>query len=153
MGKIVIMTTHYMDEAEHLGDRVAIMSHGKLKTCGTPLFLKNKFSDAYLIEVTKMDQAADLQELTDILNTNLAKTGCDEPIRVSINEAGHELFTVPKAIDQQFFSLFREIDQRKSQLNIGDYLVRTSSLEEVFIQIGENEKKEIAATVNIDGPK
>jgi ATP-binding cassette subfamily A (ABC1) protein 2 len=43
-----------MDEAEELGDRVAIMSHGTLKTCGSPLFLKNKFSDeAFLIEIAK----------------------------------------------------------------------------------------------------
>lgn len=53
LGKIIIMTTHYMDEAEELGDRVAIMSYGTLKTCGSPLFLKNKFSDAFLIEIVK----------------------------------------------------------------------------------------------------
>ena len=53
--KIIIMTTHYMDEAEYLGDRVAIMSHGKLKTCGSSLFLKNKFSDDFIIEVKKRD--------------------------------------------------------------------------------------------------
>jgi ABC-type multidrug transport system ATPase subunit len=29
-GKIIILTTHFMDEAEYLGDRIAIMSHGKL---------------------------------------------------------------------------------------------------------------------------
>ena len=46
---VMILTTHYMDEAEFLGDRVAIMSKGKLKTCGTPLFLKNKFSDEFLM--------------------------------------------------------------------------------------------------------
>jgi len=41
--RIIILTTHYMDEAEVLADRVAIMSKGKLVTCGTPLFLKNKY--------------------------------------------------------------------------------------------------------------
>lgn len=39
-GKIIILTTHYMDEADALGDRIAIMSKGKLKTCGSSLFLK-----------------------------------------------------------------------------------------------------------------
>eukprot|EP00352_Strombidinopsis_acuminata_P005572 CAMPEP_0176369146 /NCGR_PEP_ID=MMETSP0126-20121128/23087_1 /TAXON_ID=141414 ORGANISM="Strombidinopsis acuminatum, Strain SPMC142" /NCGR_SAMPLE_ID=MMETSP0126 /ASSEMBLY_ACC=CAM_ASM_000229 /LENGTH=86 /DNA_ID=CAMNT_0017727673 /DNA_START=1572 /DNA_END=1832 /DNA_ORIENTATION=- len=41
--RIVILTTHYMDEAEVLGDRVAIMSQGKLVCCGSSLFLKNKY--------------------------------------------------------------------------------------------------------------
>ena len=33
--KIIILSTHYMDEAEILADRVAIMSKGSLQTCGT----------------------------------------------------------------------------------------------------------------------
>jgi ABC-type multidrug transport system ATPase subunit len=41
---IVILTTHYMDEAEALADRVAIISNGKLQTCGSSLFLKDKYS-------------------------------------------------------------------------------------------------------------
>ena len=38
--RIIILTTHYMDEAEVLADRVAIMSKGKLVCCGSSLFLK-----------------------------------------------------------------------------------------------------------------
>lgn len=38
--RIIILTTHYMDEAEMLADRVAIMSKGKLVCCGSSLFLK-----------------------------------------------------------------------------------------------------------------
>jgi len=38
--KIIILTTHYMDEADELGDRIAVMVKGKLKCCGTSLFLK-----------------------------------------------------------------------------------------------------------------
>ena len=41
--KIIILTTHYMDEADELGDRIAIMSKGQLKCCGSSLFLKKKF--------------------------------------------------------------------------------------------------------------
>ncbi|VDO93259.1 unnamed protein product [Schistosoma curassoni] len=32
-----------MDEADHLGDRIAIMAGGELKCCGSPLFLKAKY--------------------------------------------------------------------------------------------------------------
>ena len=47
--RIVILTTHYMDEAEVLGDRVAIVSHGELQCCGSSLFLKNKYSNGFFI--------------------------------------------------------------------------------------------------------
>jgi ABC-type multidrug transport system ATPase subunit len=42
-GRIIILTTHYMDEADILGDRIAIMAEGKLRCAGLSLFLKNKF--------------------------------------------------------------------------------------------------------------
>ncbi len=36
LGKTVVLTTHYLDEAEHLADRVAILSHGRIQVVGTP---------------------------------------------------------------------------------------------------------------------
>lgn len=50
--KIIILTTHYMDEAEELGDRIAIMSKGKLKCCGSSLFLKKKYGLGTILEIT-----------------------------------------------------------------------------------------------------
>lgn len=41
--RIVILTTHFMDEADFLGDRIAIMGEGVLKCCGSSVFLKNKY--------------------------------------------------------------------------------------------------------------
>ena len=49
--RIVILTTHYMDEAEQLADRVAIISNGSLQVCGSTLFLKNKYGSGFFIEV------------------------------------------------------------------------------------------------------
>ena len=50
-GRTVILTTHHMDEADVLGDRIAIMAEGVVKCCGTPLFLKNKYGrfDAFIL--------------------------------------------------------------------------------------------------------
>jgi ATP-binding cassette, subfamily A (ABC1), member 3 len=42
-GRIIILTTHYMDEADVLGDRVGIMNEGELVCLGSPLFLKGRF--------------------------------------------------------------------------------------------------------------
>eukprot|EP00351_Strombidinopsis_sp_SopsisLIS2011_P002294 CAMPEP_0116873026 /NCGR_PEP_ID=MMETSP0463-20121206/3979_1 /TAXON_ID=181622 /ORGANISM="Strombidinopsis sp, Strain SopsisLIS2011" /LENGTH=74 /DNA_ID=CAMNT_0004514241 /DNA_START=2075 /DNA_END=2299 /DNA_ORIENTATION=+ len=53
--RIVIMTTHYMDEAEVLGDRVAIMSKGSLVCCGSSLFLKNRYGKGFYLEIEKND--------------------------------------------------------------------------------------------------
>lgn len=51
--RIVILTTHNMDEADLLGDRVGIMSHGRLACLGTPSFLKQRFGCGYKLLLKK----------------------------------------------------------------------------------------------------
>ena len=40
---IILLTTHYMDEADTIGDRVAVMSAGVAQCCGGPTFLKTAY--------------------------------------------------------------------------------------------------------------
>ena len=49
----ILLTTHYMEEAEHLSDRVAIMREGEIKTVGTPAEIieksgKKTFEEAFV---------------------------------------------------------------------------------------------------------
>lgn len=45
-----------MDEADVLGDRIAIISNGQLRCCGTPLFLKNNLGEGYHLYIVKDDK-------------------------------------------------------------------------------------------------
>ena len=47
-----------MDEAEFLADRVAVISKGVLKICGTTSFLKRSYGQCYYLEVEQTDQQA-----------------------------------------------------------------------------------------------
>lgn len=53
--RTIILSTHYMDEAELLSDRIAIISQGKLCRCGSPLFLKSNFGSGYYLTVVKRE--------------------------------------------------------------------------------------------------
>lgn len=53
LGRTILLSTHHMDEADLLGDRIAIISHGKLQCCGSPLFLKSTYGDGYKLTVVK----------------------------------------------------------------------------------------------------
>ena len=45
--RVILLATHFMDEADILADRKAIISKGKLKCVGSSLFLKNRFGIGY----------------------------------------------------------------------------------------------------------
>ncbi|NXS50705.1 ABCA1 protein, partial [Balaeniceps rex] len=55
-GHTIILSTHYMDEAELLGDRTAIISQGRLCCCGSPLFLKARLGTGYHLTLVKREQ-------------------------------------------------------------------------------------------------
>ncbi|XP_030623464.1 retinal-specific phospholipid-transporting ATPase ABCA4a [Chanos chanos] len=52
-GRTVILSTHHMDEADLLSDRVAIISQGRLHCCGSPLFLKNSFGAGFYLTLVR----------------------------------------------------------------------------------------------------
>lgn len=52
-GRVIVLTTHFMDEADFLGDRVAIISHGILRCAGSSLFLKSRLGVGYLATMVK----------------------------------------------------------------------------------------------------
>ena len=51
--KIILLTTHYMDEADILGDRIGIMTQGKMTCLGSSMFLKSKFGFGYVMTIIK----------------------------------------------------------------------------------------------------
>ncbi|KAF1650390.1 ATP-binding cassette sub-family A member 10, partial [Eudyptes chrysocome] len=63
-----ILTTHYMEEAEAVCDRVAIMVSGQLRCIGSIQYLKNKFGKGYLLEIKVMDP-----ERTDLLHAEILR--------------------------------------------------------------------------------
>lgn len=67
-----------MDEAEELGDRIAIMSKGKLKCCGSSMFLKNKYKLGFILELQILDRSRNFDELRALL-TNHMKDVLIEP--------------------------------------------------------------------------
>lgn len=59
----MILTTHYMDEADILGDRIGIMAGGKLVCVGSSLFLKGRYGVGYNVTMVKKNKDANEQIL------------------------------------------------------------------------------------------
>jgi ABC-type multidrug transport system ATPase subunit len=66
-GRVILLTTHFMDEADLLGDRVAIMADGRLCCCGSSLFLKKHYGVGYTMVVVKREQTDDSASLVALV--------------------------------------------------------------------------------------
>ena len=56
-----MLSTHHMDEADILCDRIAIMSSGSIVCCGSSLFLKSLYGEGYHLKVVKRSVDEDSQ--------------------------------------------------------------------------------------------
>ena len=61
-GRTIVLSTHHLDEADLLSDRLAIISSGELKCIGTTMYLKHKYGEGYNL-IVELTSKADEQEL------------------------------------------------------------------------------------------
>ncbi|XP_057706240.1 phospholipid-transporting ATPase ABCA1-like isoform X2 [Corythoichthys intestinalis] len=188
-GRTIILSTHHMDEADILGDRIAIISHGKLCCAGSSLFLKNQLGTGYYLTLVKKDPEPSLgsygnssgtvsfakKDESGSVSSSDAGLGSEQesdavtvengrpasvceapPVDTSqvsglitrhipaarmVEDLGHELtFVLPysAAKDGAFVELFREMDEKLSELNVSSYGVSDTSLEEIFLKVAED---------------
>ena len=52
----IILTTHFMDEADLLGDRIAIINNGRLVCVGSSIFLRARFGNGYYLTLVRQDE-------------------------------------------------------------------------------------------------
>jgi ATP-binding cassette subfamily A (ABC1) protein 3 len=72
--RIVVLTTHFMDEADFLGDRIGIMGEGKLICCGSSVFLKNKFGVGYNLTLVKEDTNVDSTPILNLVHAAIPES-------------------------------------------------------------------------------
>ncbi|CAG9126342.1 unnamed protein product [Plutella xylostella] len=135
-GKVLLLTTHFMDEADILGDRKAVISKGRVRCAGTSLFLKNKFGIGYHLTLV-LDGACREHQITRMVRGHV-------PRAEKARRHGRELsYILPHYAAHLFPPLFHaiehEIRERTNRLGITSYGVSMTTLEEVFLSLeGEN---------------
>uniref|UniRef100_A0AAY4BEA4 ABC transporter domain-containing protein n=1 Tax=Denticeps clupeoides TaxID=299321 RepID=A0AAY4BEA4_9TELE len=129
-GRTVLLTTHHMDEADLLGDRIAIMATGELQCCGSPLFLKNKYGAGYHMVIVK-DALCNVSEITRLVQLHVPNAALE-------SSAGAELsFILPKESTNRFELLFAELEMNREELGIASYGASVTTMEEVFLRVGK----------------
>lgn len=147
-GKTILLTTHFMDEADLLCDRVAIMSAGSLACVGSPVFLKSKFGTGYTLTLAK-DIDGDLRnnngDNSESYLTGLQKQYSKKALHFVrkivteaklISDVGTEV-TISLPLDKThlFAELLQKIDDELQALGFTSYGITCTTLEEVFLKV------------------
>jgi ATP-binding cassette, subfamily A (ABC1), member 3 len=171
--RIIILTTHFMDEADILGDRIAIMAEGRLRCVGSSLFLKKTYGVGYQLTIDKGQDCSrryseDLVSNVEELGSSDSRSTCESVEVMSVasqdlklkrivtdavheasllSSAGSELsFQLPLSSAKSFAPLFFELDKLVDAGAISCYGVSITTLNEVFHMVTKGDTFKPAAT-------
>jgi len=142
--RTIILTTHFMDEADLLGDRIAIMSAGKLRCAGSSLFLKQVYGVGYNLTLER-GQKANTTKLEEFVTSRVSEAQV-------LSKVGTELsFQLPLDSSPCFKSLFNSLEKHKESLGVVNFGVGVTTLEEVFLKVArghDDDKKAVVESTN-----
>jgi ABC-2 type transport system ATP-binding protein len=136
-GRTIILTTHYMDEAERLCDRVAIMDHGRVIALGTPQQLIATVGGEDIVEFAVTAKDVSLAHVTALQPERLTALPGIQSHRV--DEGLHQLSVseLHTAVPRIFAAL------EEQGLHLSEFRTHSASLEDVFVRLtGRNLRDE-----------
>ncbi len=121
-GKTIILTTHYLHEAEELCDTIAIIDKGKLVACDTKTNIKSFINNKKIIMSYKPKDNFNISELRKM------------DLDIEYNENNIVINYVPDEID--FDKILQKI--QKTGIEVIDMNIKESNLEDVFLKLTKN---------------
>ena len=135
-GRTILLTTHFMDEADVLGDRIAIMAEGELKTVGSSFFLKKKFGAGYRLVCVKAARCQ-VDSIYELLK------GFMPDVKMVSNAQTEITFIISESHLPSFEEIFKALEDNSERYGISSFGCSLTTLEEVFLKIGSDSYKEL----------
>uniref|UniRef100_A0A5F8GTH4 ABC transporter domain-containing protein n=1 Tax=Monodelphis domestica TaxID=13616 RepID=A0A5F8GTH4_MONDO len=126
--RTILLTTHHMDEADLLGDRIAIMAKGGLQCCGSSLFLKKKYGAGYRLIMVKEPQCQ-IKKVSQLINQFVPNATLESNVGAELS------FILPKEDAHKFEDLFTELENKRKSLGIASFGTSVTTMEEVFLKM------------------
>ena len=127
-GSTVVLTTQYLEEADQLADRIAVINHGEVVAEGTPEELKSLVGDTYFeITVANVENCEKAQKIVaDLTETDVVSL----PERAS--------FAVKMLDTTEMISILENL--KEQNIDVKEFTVRKPTLDEVFIELTKGGK-------------
>lgn len=139
----ILITTHFMEEADVLGDWIAIMENGELIAFGTSIYLKHYYGKGYTLKLLKgssFDREMVMSKIREHISGAVAKPAVEPVFAV----------TLPYVCIEQYSALLEELENEKAAYGIESISVTNATLEEVFLNSSsENKALEIERSIDV----
>lgn len=146
-GRTIVLTTHHLDEADELSNRIGVLTRGKLFCVGSSEFIKKKFGVGYHLVLTHKEEQISLganNTSTPEHIANLVQSSIPSAVRVEDSAPGVQKFLLPFTEQDRFAKLFTELEGHQNV----KVSLEMNSLEDAFINIGLEEEKYLAKIAN-----
>jgi len=133
-GRVILLTTHYMDEADALASRIGIMAGGKLRVLGSPQHLKSRHGGGYRVEVS--GPAASANAVGELVRTAFGD------VKLLEGHGGVQSFEVGASFD--LAAAFAALEHAKQSGALHTYSLSQTTLEQVFLNIAAKQREGMA---------
>ena len=118
-----------------MADRIAIMSEGSIKCCGSPMFLKKAFSAGYHLRLQKRNKSFSKQRTLELIRSVMPEAEIKSEINseVIVSLEGQER---AQDASKRLASLFAQLENAKQALNIESCGLTVTTMEDVFLRVG-----------------
>uniref|UniRef100_A0A7G3AN57 Putative lipid exporter abca1 n=1 Tax=Lutzomyia longipalpis TaxID=7200 RepID=A0A7G3AN57_LUTLO len=131
--RAVLITTHYMEEADILGDKIAIMENGTIVCHGTSLELKRKYTSGYILKVMAANENFNSEVTESFVRKQITKAR----IR-SFNDPTLSI-SLPYEEEERYSKILSDLETCRNNLCIDSVSITNATLEEVFLRCAEKD--------------
>ncbi|KAK9664019.1 hypothetical protein RND81_14G014400 [Saponaria officinalis] len=125
-GRAIILTTHSMEEAEVLCDRIGIFVDGGLQCIGNPKQLKGRYGGTFVFTMTTSgEHDAEVERMAESLSRNSQKI---------YHISGTQKFEIPKH-EIRISDVFKAVEDAKTRFTVQAWGLADTTLEDVFIKV------------------
>ncbi|VVC36007.1 ABC transporter-like,P-loop containing nucleoside triphosphate hydrolase,AAA+ ATPase domain,ABC [Cinara cedri] len=129
--RTILITTHFMEEADVLGDRIAIMDRGQVKCYGTSLFLKKVYGTGYNLTILKEEIFAETKIIAAIKEI-IPEADVHSTVIAQI------VINLPNENIDRFPDLFKILETNGKKFGIKGMGLSCTTIEEVFLRAKKN---------------
>ncbi|RNF09836.1 ABC1 transporter [Trypanosoma conorhini] len=133
----ILLTTHFLDEAEILGDQVAIMSYGALKCCGSSLFLKSRLAADYNLQLGLTPDA-------DRTALGAFVAGYVPDAYIILSGPTEWKCRIPAGHMNRLVLLLERLESVSRDVGVKNYALSAMTLEDVFLHVVANDEANFA---------